>query len=850
MTLLSLLADILFVGHSLVGPNLPTLLEATLRAMNAPASVEAQVINGSSLAYNWDHAADAQGVDGRATLALGETQVLILTEAGPLAVHLEWSNTAGNAARWAALAVEANPGTTVFLTESWPSLFSGTDTPPAGDPGGALPWRDRITADLILWEETAVRASGFAPVRLVPAAQAFGLLSDEIAAGRVPGLTSIRDLFSDDIHPNDRGFTFLALVHAAAITGRSPEGLPARLTRSWISREAIIADDLAPVLQRIAWQAVQAQAARGPVVLPDPAAASGPGVEPAPTLSPEPVAAPKPAPVPQTDPAPPTPRFAAVTNPNLGLGLATVNDWSVQQPFLDVMKTARPWVGHLPDQWGGWDHGTLAAGGHLDDNGWLRAMPPELSGISTLILTDLAPDAGAVAGRYLLTHDGNGTLAVDGRARIVSAEPGRITFDFTPGDGTVLITIQATDPADPIRNIVVVREDRAAMLAAGAIFNPDWLERIRGVRLIRLMDWMGVTDATLVRTADRPRPGDYTWARAGVPMEVLIALANDLKADPWFSIPHPAEDALVRAWATLARDGLDPGLRAHVEYSNEVWNWQFAQAQWAEDQGRARWGADQTWVQFYGLRAAQVMNIWADVYGDRAPARLTRIVATQTGWIGLEAQILDAPRVVAEGLPPPVDSFDAYAVTGYFSALLGSEKKIPYVREWLAGSAAAAKAETETRSLTETEAEAYLAAHRYDLAFTLAAQELLDGSLSGDPVDSLTTVMAEVLPYHASVAADRGLQLVMYEGGSHVVGYGAAVDDPALTDFFAALNYSAEMGALYGVLLQRWAQVSDAPFNAFVDVTRPIKWGSWGALRHLTDDNPRWQALARGCDPC
>jgi hypothetical protein len=51
-------------------------------------------------------------------------------------------------------------------------------------------------------------------------------------------------------------------------------------------------------------------------------------------------------------------------------------------------------------------------------------------------------------------------------------------------------------------------------------------------------------------------------------------------------------------------------------------------------------------------------------------------------------------------------------------------------------------------------------------------------------------------------------------------------------------------------LLAGWRLISDQPFNAFVDVYSPGKWGSWGALRHLGDDSPRWQALAKGCHGC
>ena len=79
-------------------------------------------------------------------------------------------------------------------------------------------------------------------------------------------------------------------------------------------------------------------------------------------------------------------------------------------------------------------------------------------------------------------------------------------------------------------------------------------------------------------------------------------------------------------------------------------------------------------MQFYAMRSAEIMGVWSEVFAD-APDRLVRIVAVQTGWLGLEDQILNAPLVLAEGKPAPVGSFDAYAVTGYFSAMLGSEGK-------------------------------------------------------------------------------------------------------------------------------------------------------------------------------
>ena len=106
------------------------------------------------------------------------------------------------------------------------------------------------------------------------------------------------------------------------------------------------------------------------------------------------------------------------------------------------------------------------------------------------------------------------------------------------------------------------------------------------------MDWMDTNNSKQIGWEDRPRYNDYTWTTNGIPAEVLVTLANRVGADPWFTLPHMADDTYARNLATLVRDGLDEDLKTYVEYSNEVWNWQFQQAQWADKQARETWGKD------------------------------------------------------------------------------------------------------------------------------------------------------------------------------------------------------------------------------------------------------------------
>jgi hypothetical protein len=551
----------------------------------------------------------------------------------------------------------------------------------------------------------------------------------------------------------------------------------------------------------------------------------------------------------QATPAPVIPQTAvpdAEKRIPMAIGLAGVNDWSVQQPFLDVMKTARPWIGHLPGQWGGLGHDDLAQQGLLDDAGWPRMIPRSLGSIGTLILTDLPPEAVSLTGRYRLTFAGKGIVEVSGRAQNVRYGKGEVQFDFTPGPGPVEIRIQRSNKADYVRDISVVKLANVEAFDAGAIFNPDWLARMRGFRALRFMDWMETNDSTQSAWADRPEVSDYTWARKGVPLEIMLALVTELGADGWFNMPHLADDDYVTRFATMTRDRLPTDRQVYVEFSNEVWNWQFDQTRWADAAAQERWGAKDAGVQYYGMRAAEVARIWTGVFQGRENS-LVNVVSSQTGWPGLEELVLNAPAWVSEatGNQRPAEAFQAYAVTGYFGGILGTEAGAPMVRSWIADSRNMAQQAALAQGLSGQALETYVERNQYAAAVELAARELRTGSVSGQDANTLADLLENTLTYHAGVARDYGLDLIMYEGGTHIVGLGALVDDPELTAFFTYLNYTPEMGALYGDLIRGWDKLGGQLFNVYVDVYRPNKWGSWGALRYLSDDNPRWDAIVQ-----
>ncbi len=532
-----------------------------------------------------------------------------------------------------------------------------------------------------------------------------------------------------------------------------------------------------------------------------------------------------------------------LANPSLAMGLNGLADWSTQHPFVDLMKTARPWTGHLNGQWGGMTAQELEDQAYLDPEGWLVSMPPETDSVEAFVLTDQPIEAQSLAGNYRLTYSGEGSFSLSGRARVYKKSPGEWWFSYTPGDGTVGIAITQTDPnqvGDYLRNFKIVHEDHIVLDEAGFAFNPRWLAKIDDLRLVRFMDWMFTNGSEIESLKDRPLVTDYTYVRRGVPVEVMVELANIIGTDAWFNMPHKADDTYMRTFATYVRDNLDPDLKAYVEYSNELWNFGFTQAIWSGQMAEKLWGKDaapDSWIQYAGTRAAEMARIWQEVYGAEADDRLVRVIATHSDWPGLEEGLFQAPLMRAQtpDVPPPVEAFDAYAVTGYFGLELGVEEGPPKVLEWLAESRDKAERDGKELGLKRILLDDYIQAHKFDAAVPKAIDFVKKGSLKH--------YVTEMLPYQSKVAKANGLELIMYEGGTHIVGIAEWSGNDDLAEFFKYLNYTPEMSDLYRSLLADWKNGGGTLFNAFVDVAPASQFGSWGTLRHLDDSTLRYDTL-------
>ena len=427
-----------------------------------------------------------------------------------------------------------------------------------------------------------------------------------------------------------------------------------------------------------------------------------------------------------------------MAGPSLGTNLSGLDDWSTSYPFVNQFLMTRGWFTQSATEWDSGDAGLL----DLDANGWVRGFTDDGTAPPFQNVASIWQTNGTIfrPGTYVLDWQGSGDVSISGNATLLSQTDGRITFRLN-GPDAVGISLNSTDPGntgDYVRDMRLYHADDADLIEAGAIFNPAFLERIEDFRVLRFMDWGQTNNSTVDGIADlRPFDAARQTGPGGASLELMVDLANQTRADAWFTIPHLADAAYIRTFATYVRDHLDPGLMARFEYSNEVWNWGFEQAQWAQQQAVVTWGADVEggWMQWYGRQATTMALIVANVFGAETGTRALNVFATQSGWQGLEGYALDAPEWVADGGLTPRDApFHVYAIAPYFSGGVGSVDNAAQVDQWIAMGDAG-----------------FLAAIVY--------------IRSGPDFDSLANI-GSTIAYHAGVAAASAGRLRLMRPGS------------------------------------------------------------------------------------
>lgn len=491
---------------------------------------------------------------------------------------------------------------------------------------------------------------------------------------------------------------------------------------------------------------------------------------------------------------------------SIGMNLSNPIYYSTEDPFIDRMKTTATWNVQYPSN--ATTKGTL----QLDANGYPVAMPA--GALDMIIGVGLDPMSAGTDHQYVLTWSGTGTMSVSGK--VVSSKPGEIVFNQTSDSNRVAIL--STDPNDPIHDIHLVRADQVSLFEQGEIFNPAFLASSSQWSVLRTMDWTRTNNSTVTSWDQRTTTQSLSWSTgAGVPIEVMVALANKTHTDLWLNIPAHANDDYVRQELSYVRDHLASGLKVDIEYSNEVWNWSFQQAGYAQSQANALWGNGST-VQggneiYYGYRSAQIASIADSVFGNDAATRVVNVLSTFTNYEGMEQHIFDG--VARAGVGSVSSLFQNYAVTSYFGFSTGNAQDRATILSWARSGSAGLDA----------------AFHELEYGGALSSNLSLNH-------------MVAIYAYQEKVAQAHGLNLVAYEGGFSAYAYQF---DPSVqaqvVAFYQALVDDPRMGQLYTQMANDFAAAGGSELTAFNDAGAASIYGAWGTANSIYDTSPRLQAL-------
>lgn len=483
--------------------------------------------------------------------------------------------------------------------------------------------------------------------------------------------------------------------------------------------------------------------------------------------------------------------FCAATNENsaLGINIAGVTYWTSEIVFVDLFKHSQTWKSQAPGK--GYDQG-----GPLDltETGWVRSLNGNGHFADSIILS--RPPLGYPAGVYTCFYDGQGSIQFGYRMKVVEETPGRIRVQVNADQDLLTLRITETNPADPVRNIRFVLPGFEDTYETRP-FHPEFLKRWERFKVLRFMDLQRTNNSEQVNWSDRPTPAMQTQGgEAGVALEYLLQLANTLDADPWFCMPHRATDDYVRRFAEMVKAQLDPNLKVHVEYSNECWNGIFAQAGYCRDKGKTLGLSDndfQAQLRYFSKRSVEIFRIWEEVFGGTD--RLVRVLSAQSANPWTSGQVMDFEEAYKHA--------DVLAIAPYFGNALGDPKT-----------------QNDVAQMTVDQVLDKCAAYIQDGNKTIAEQ--------------------------ARAAKERGLRLVAYEAGQHLVGYNGAENNKALEELFHAANRHARMKDLYLEYLNGWKQNGGTLAAMFSSTGTWSKWGSWGLMEHHGQspaDSPKYEAV-------
>lgn len=477
-------------------------------------------------------------------------------------------------------------------------------------------------------------------------------------------------------------------------------------------------------------------------------------------------------------------------------GLDGLADWSRSHVYVNLVRQARSWG---------------SAQSPYDNNatfdpqtGW----PTEDFGMV------IATDNLDLGGKYLLSAKGNAQVSL-------SACSGYFTNErYDPTTNTMTAIINIREGEDQI--FVSFRNTTGPGLTDVVLLQPGYdlssksnisklmLAHLSRFSLIRFMDWTG-TNNNPEMNWNETTPIDWPhYASRRNPWGTIPLIMNSLdkSTDAWINIPANATDDYITNIAQLMFKQLNERSNIYLEYSNEVWNWQFRQAtdnlhaanrSVLEDGDPHHFNYDNcSNVGYWAWRRTayqikHISDLFKTVFGNENVGQWKRVRPILAGQVAYPFVIFNGLEYLNAVFGPPSNYLHGMAGAPYFN--LG-------------------KYTTWTNLTTDDVLN----------AFNISIEEM-------SPEQGWSEKSS--VGVHGVYAGWYELAMHGYEGGPDTAGACGecsleakinATRDPRMTDI--CVNY-----------LTKWFQFGFEPLNWFVAGADEIgKYGSWGVLEDMRQE--------------
>ena len=556
----------------------------------------------------------------------------------------------------------------------------------------------------------------------------------------------------------------------------------------------------------------------------------------------------------------------------IGMNLQPVNYFTSSPPFTDVMTTASEMMSYAHGT-GVWDS-KLMSSIPVDQNGWPTQIPYTVDGTpqdARFLFSN------QYNGEYVVLYDGEGDISFGGIKPEYIDGIAHITLTGVKKNRWINITRSTS--GNHIRNMRIIPVEFLNNESSMPVFREEYINALQPFHALRFMDIIRTNNSRQSLWVNRVTTTEYSQGtKDGIAWEYVIELCNITNTDMWICIPHLASDNYITQLATLIKNTLNPGLKVYLEFSNEMWNWMFKQANYilknAPDHPNAYVSTDLAALAPAGkghpekdaYMMARAFRLFDAVYGADMNEKVIRVATGQLGWLANSYRIMDY-LFTTDGI-----GADALSHTSYFgfdktdhsefyrrtsavgtttSAIFSTDimKKGAQVGNILkVGTDGEERIVTSITTTTRTNdtanfdalSEAVGKSKSVSIGTTsgwvfqesgTVTPEMVIASIQGE----LTTEAFSEYEEAGQIAKDYGVINIQYEGGQHVMPLDQQ-EWPYNQAFYDAQIHSG-MYDLYIQMLNKHTtpQVNSKLMMAYNLVgARESKFGSWGHLEDLS----------------